>query len=157
MDPLEIGMVLTGIDQLWVADIAYTTPSTGAAPAGTWGGAAFRIAQFIDEVYNQKRLPSALGYRPPVEFEHVLGASSRLEGRAGSAHTGRRGKGKPRGRQCGAGSRRGRRGGGERGGWRGGEFPAPGREPNAASAGSCPWARMVAMVVGRASSRSTRR
>ena len=40
------------------------------------------IAQFIDEIYNQKRLHSALGYRPPVEFEQALAESSPLEARA---------------------------------------------------------------------------
>jgi transposase InsO family protein len=40
------------------------------------------ITRFIDQVYNQKRMHSALDYRSPVEFEQALAASGGAEVRA---------------------------------------------------------------------------
>ena len=36
------------------------------------GEARASIAEFLEKIYNQERLHSALGYRPPVEFERGL-------------------------------------------------------------------------------------
>jgi putative transposase len=45
---------------------------------------ATNIEQFIDQYYNRYRLHSALGYRPPEEFERAL-ASGHVEGLPGGA------------------------------------------------------------------------
>ena len=40
----------------------------------TFSEARRAISRFIEEVYNQKRMHSALGYRPPSEFEEIFAA-----------------------------------------------------------------------------------
>ena len=43
----------------------------------TFVDAQHNIARFIEEVYNTKRLHSAIGYRPPEEFELMIASAVR--------------------------------------------------------------------------------
>jgi hypothetical protein len=43
------------------------------------GVRTFEKAHFIEKVYNQKRLHSALGLRPPDEYEEILRGENREE------------------------------------------------------------------------------
>jgi len=45
----------------------------------TFSDVAERIPYFIPDVYNRKRLHSALGYRPPEEYENMLAENTSLE------------------------------------------------------------------------------
>jgi transposase InsO family protein len=44
----------------------------------TFSDAERQIGRFIDDVYNQKRLHSSLGYRPPMEYESLYNALEEL-------------------------------------------------------------------------------
>jgi transposase InsO family protein len=48
---------------------------------GSFAQASACIGQFIEDMYNTKRLHSALGYLPPVEFEQRL--AGKANGSAG--------------------------------------------------------------------------
>ncbi len=42
----------------------------------TWNDVMERLPNFIEEVYNKKRLHSGIGYLPPEEFEKSLEGKS---------------------------------------------------------------------------------
>ncbi|MGO4886098.1 MAG: integrase core domain-containing protein [Bryobacteraceae bacterium] len=52
------------------------------------------VGVFLEKVYNQKRLHSAVGYRPPVEFEQSLAGAAGARASPSVGHTARPGAGK---------------------------------------------------------------
>jgi transposase InsO family protein len=59
------GVILERANQAWVSEEVYLNQYQ------TFAEAEQQIAQFIDVVYNQKRLHSSLDYLPPVEYESL--------------------------------------------------------------------------------------
>ena len=43
----------------------------------TFADAEGQIGRFVDDVYNQKRLHSSLGYVPPIEYESLYNANQK--------------------------------------------------------------------------------
>ena len=60
-------LTITSINQRWVAEEVYLFEYESLAEARS------HIQHFLEEVYNQKRLHSVLGYVPTSEFEQPLG------------------------------------------------------------------------------------
>jgi putative transposase len=51
------------------------------ANSETYGEVSQRIPHFVEEVYNSKRLHSALGYLGPTEYEMVIQSTTQTAGR----------------------------------------------------------------------------
>ncbi len=85
---LVLGLNVTGLNQLWVADIiciklarewVYLAVVLDACSRRCIGWALdrnrSRIGYIIDKLYNRKRLHSALDYRPPAEIEQKMASA----------------------------------------------------------------------------------